>query len=83
MYNSGGAVEALNFTMDILGCTIKVNGRGCGRFGAYSSTKPRCCVVDKKEEQFTYNADDGLLTVKLKGECKLREIEFDYGGVCV
>ncbi|XP_040988889.1 probable galactinol--sucrose galactosyltransferase 2 [Juglans microcarpa x Juglans regia] len=83
MYNSGGAVEALNCTMDLLGCTIKVKGRGCGRFGAYSSTKPRCCVVDMKEEQFTYNADDGLLTVKLQGECKLREIEFDYRGICV
>ncbi|XP_042951603.1 probable galactinol--sucrose galactosyltransferase 2 isoform X2 [Carya illinoinensis] len=83
MYNSGGAIEALNCTMDLLGCTIKVKGRGCGRFGAYSSTKPRCCVVDMKEEQFTYNADDGLLTVKLQGECKLREIEFDYRGICV
>ncbi|GLT77027.1 hypothetical protein SLA2020_486520 [Shorea laevis] len=78
MYNSGGAVEALNCTMDLPGCTIKVKGRGCGRFGAYSSTKPRHCMVDTKEEEFTYSAEDGLLTVKLQGECKLKDIEFVY-----
>ncbi|XP_059442460.1 probable galactinol--sucrose galactosyltransferase 2 [Corylus avellana] len=78
MYNSGGAVEALNCTMDLPRCTVKVRGRGCGRFGSYSSTKPRQCMVDMKEEEFTYNAEDGLLTVKLQGECKLRDIEFVY-----
>ncbi|XP_062168819.1 probable galactinol--sucrose galactosyltransferase 2 [Alnus glutinosa] len=78
MYNSGGAIEALNCTRDLPGCTIKVRGRGCGRFGAYSSTKPRHCMVDMKEEEFTYNAEDGLLTVKLQGECKLKDIEFVY-----
>ena len=76
MYNSGGAVEALNCTMDLSRCTIKIKGRGCGQFGAYSSTKPKCCMVDMKEEEFTYNAVDGLLTVEIQGECKLRDIEF-------
>lgn len=78
MYNSGGAVEALNYVMDISECRIKVKGRGCGRFGAYSGTKPKNCTVDMKEEEFTYNAQDGLLTVKLNGECTIREIEFVY-----
>lgn len=35
-------------------------------------------MVDMKEEEFTYNAEDGLLTVKLQGECKLKDIEFVY-----
>ncbi|KAK9278952.1 hypothetical protein L1049_028534 [Liquidambar formosana] len=78
MYNSGGAIEAMNCTMDLSGCTVKVKGRGCSRFGFYSSTKPKYCTVDMKEEEFIYNAEDGLLTVKLQGECNLRDIEIVY-----
>ncbi|KAJ6410296.1 hypothetical protein OIU84_007112 [Salix udensis] len=78
MYNSGGAVEAVNCIIDVSSCTIRVNGRGCGRFGAYSSTKPTLCRVDMKEEEFTYNDKNGLLTVKLEGTGSLTEIEFMY-----
>ncbi|KAI8018053.1 putative galactinol--sucrose galactosyltransferase 2 [Camellia lanceoleosa] len=79
MYNSGGALEALNCTVNLpTGFSIKIKGRGCGRFGAYSSTKPRCCKVDMKEEEFIYNAEDGLLTIKLQGECNMKEIEVVY-----
>ncbi|KAF5957367.1 hypothetical protein HYC85_004592 [Camellia sinensis] len=79
MYNSGGALEALNYTVNLpTGFSIKIKGRGCGRFGAYSSTKPRCCKVDMKEEEFIYNAEDGLLTIKLQGECNMKEIEVVY-----
>ncbi|GFZ11983.1 chloroplast RNA-binding protein 31B [Actinidia rufa] len=49
MYNSGGAVEALNCAVDVQGCSIKIKARGGGRFGAYSSAKPSCCKVDMKE----------------------------------
>lgn len=78
MYNSGGAVESINSVMDRSKYIIKIKGKGCGRFGAYSSTKPKCCMVDTKDEEFTYNAEYGLLTVKLPGECTLRDIEFVY-----
>lgn len=78
MYNSGGAVEAVSCNMDLSECTIKVKGRGYGRFGAYLSTQPACCKVDMKEVEFTYNAGTGLLTVKLDDVCNLREIEFIY-----
>lgn len=78
MYNSGGAVESLEYIMDLSKNIIKIKGKGCGRFGAYSSTKPKCCMVDTKEEEFTYNAVDGLLTVQLPGEKTLRDIEFVY-----
>ncbi|KAF2314135.1 hypothetical protein GH714_023606 [Hevea brasiliensis] len=45
MYNSGGAVEAVNCRItDSSECRIKMKGRGCGRFGAYSSTKPKRLV---------------------------------------
>lgn len=79
MYNSGGAVEAVNCRItDSSECRIKIKGRGSGRFGAYSSTKPKYCMVENKEEDFTYSAVDGLLAIKLQGECNLREIEFVF-----
>ncbi|RVW75140.1 putative galactinol--sucrose galactosyltransferase 2 [Vitis vinifera] len=78
MYNSGGAVEALELTNHPAGCRVKIRVRGCGRFGAYSSKKPLSCIVDMQEEEFQYNAEGGLLTVKLQGECSLREIKIVY-----
>ncbi|KAK7353954.1 hypothetical protein VNO80_19410 [Phaseolus coccineus] len=78
MYNSGGAVEALDCNMDVAQCIVKVKGRGCGRFGAYSNVRPKRCKVDMKEEEFSYNPEDGLLTFKLDGEGNSRDIEFVY-----
>ncbi|KAE8730905.1 putative galactinol--sucrose galactosyltransferase 2 [Hibiscus syriacus] len=79
MYNSGGAVEAIDANMNELSdCIIKTKARGCGRFGAYSSTKPRSCMVDMKEDKFIYDSENGLLTVDLTCDCKFRDIEFIY-----
>lgn len=78
MYNSGGAVEALDCNMDVAQCIIKVKCRGCGRFGAYSNVRPKGCVVDMKDEEFSYNPEDGLLTFKVDGEGNSRDIEFVY-----
>ncbi|XP_057548850.1 probable galactinol--sucrose galactosyltransferase 2 [Amaranthus tricolor] len=78
LYNSGGAVEALSFKTGPDGCILKVEVRGVGRFGVYSSTRPRFCTVDMKKEEFTYSPEDGLLTVKLEGGCQIKNIEFLY-----
>ena len=78
MYNSGGAVEALDCYMDNLECIIKIKGKGCGRFGAYSCIRPKRCIVDMKEEEFSYNAENGLLTFKLERAGNLREIGIVY-----
>ncbi|CAJ2644507.1 unnamed protein product [Trifolium pratense] len=78
MYNSGGAVEELSCTMNVANCIIKIRGRGYGCFGAYSNVRPQCCLVDKKEEEFSYNSEDGLLTIKLDGDGNLRDIEFVF-----
>ncbi|OVA20555.1 Glycosyl hydrolases 36 [Macleaya cordata] len=82
MYNSGGAIEALNCTSDSSGCTVKIKGRGCGRFGAYSGSKPKSCFIDGKEEEFDYDVKDRFLTLKLlpcpEGEINSREIEIFY-----
>uniref|UniRef100_A0A0A0LU62 galactinol--sucrose galactosyltransferase n=1 Tax=Cucumis sativus TaxID=3659 RepID=A0A0A0LU62_CUCSA len=79
MYNSGGAIETLSHSMDDLSqCTVKMTGRFCGRFGAYSSTQPRRCIVDMNEVEFTYESGSGLLTVKLEDGSISREIELVY-----
>ncbi|KAL5544041.1 hypothetical protein UlMin_007825 [Ulmus minor] len=78
MYNSGGAVESLSCSVEISGCRMKIKGRGVGRFGAYSSSKPRRCLVGEKEEEFSYDSEKGLLTVKLQGGCGPKDIEFLY-----
>lgn len=63
MYNSGGAVEAIDFSTDSSGCEIHVKGRGAGTFGAYSSTKPKSCSVNSKAVGFDFRAEDNLLTL--------------------
>ncbi|KAL5146207.1 putative galactinol--sucrose galactosyltransferase 2 [Glycine soja] len=78
MYNSGGAIEALDCTMDVAQCVVKIKGRGCGRFGAYSNVRPKSCVVDMKEEEFSYIPEDGLLTITLGCEGNSRDMEFVY-----
>ncbi|KAG5031974.1 hypothetical protein JHK85_015956 [Glycine max] len=78
MYNSGGAIEALDCTMDVAQCVVKIKGRGCGRFGAYSNVRPKSCVVDMKEEEFSYIPENGLLTITLGCEGNSRDMEFVY-----
>lgn len=73
MYNSGGAVEDCTF-----GDTITIKARGSGLFGAYSSKKPRFCKVDKKDEEFTYSLENGLLTVNLQSDSSFKEIQIVY-----
>ncbi|GFP88425.1 probable galactinol--sucrose galactosyltransferase 2 [Phtheirospermum japonicum] len=73
MYNSGGAVEDCTFE-DV----IRIKARGSGLFGAYSSKKPSCCKVDKKDEEFSYSPENGLFTVNLNSDTSFKEIEIVY-----
>ncbi|KAK1549175.1 hypothetical protein Q3G72_017361 [Acer saccharum] len=52
MYNSGGAVDTMNWIIQLSECIFKIKGKGCGRFGAYSNIKPQRCMLDMKEEEF-------------------------------
>ncbi|KAK1560648.1 hypothetical protein Q3G72_029202 [Acer saccharum] len=52
MYNSGGAVDTMNWIIELSECIIKIKGTGCGRFGAFSNIKPQRCMLDMKEEEF-------------------------------
>ncbi|XP_050378171.1 probable galactinol--sucrose galactosyltransferase 2 [Argentina anserina] len=79
MYNSGGALESLDVSInDMPNFVVKVQVRGCGRFGAYSNKEPRSCLVDNKKEFIIYNSNNGLLVLELQGDCKAKEIEVMY-----
>ena len=57
MYNAGGAIEGLKYEVkntaqlsgetaaDLAEAVVSLEVKGCGRFGAYSTTKPRSCAV--------------------------------------
>ncbi|KAJ8553958.1 hypothetical protein K7X08_024636 [Anisodus acutangulus] len=80
MYNSGGAIEGLLCSHQPSVCKIQIKIRGCGRFRAYSSSKPSYCKVNDEETKFSYNTEDGMLIIQLeaKGDCDTREIAVVY-----
>lgn len=45
---------------------VKMEVKGCGRFGAYSSSKPRKCLLNDTEVEFSYDSATGLLTLQLQ-----------------
>ncbi|KAL8465657.1 hypothetical protein ACS0TY_034942 [Phlomoides rotata] len=78
MYNAGGATDGLCFDHELSGCSVRIEARGCGRFGAYSSKKPIYCTVNGNKEEFKYDPENGLLIVELEGECQSRNIDICY-----
>lgn len=62
MFNSGGAIDGLKY--DVKGA-VGIDVKGCGRFGAYSSTKPRKCTMGSVPMAFEYYLTSGLVTVNL------------------
>lgn len=64
MFNSGGAINALEFDANAAVVNLKV--RGCGDFGVYCSTKPEKISVDSTETEFIYDAESGLATFTLR-----------------
>ena len=81
MFNSGGAVDGLTYhlldgskLLDGNGSTsgseavglVCMEVRGCGRFGAYSSVRPRKCMMGSSELEFSYDSSSGLVTLQLE-----------------
>jgi len=63
MYNSGGAIEGLRYEAEKMKVVMEV--KGCGKFGSYSSVKPKRCVVESNEIAFEYDSSSGLVTFEL------------------
>ncbi|EXB64620.1 hypothetical protein L484_017952 [Morus notabilis] len=78
MYNSGGAVERIDFFSDSSNNEIRIVGRGTGSFGAYSTTKPKHCSINSTSEEFKYRSEDNLLTVTIPDATINWDITFYY-----
>ncbi|KAH0448066.1 hypothetical protein IEQ34_021866 [Dendrobium chrysotoxum] len=65
MYNSGGAVENIDFSNKNSDLVLHIEGRGSGIFGAYSSRQPECCTLNSKQVQFKFSIVDNFLTLNI------------------
>ncbi|XP_008242818.1 PREDICTED: probable galactinol--sucrose galactosyltransferase 6 isoform X2 [Prunus mume] len=65
MYNAGGAIEGLRYEENGTNGLVRLEVKGCGRFGAYSSAKPRRCCVGCNAVDFDYNSSSGLVRLSL------------------
>ncbi|XLR29328.1 hypothetical protein S83_057228 [Arachis hypogaea] len=67
MFNSGGAIKELSYGSNETSTNnVVMKVRGCGQFGAYSSTKPKLVTIDSEEVEFRYEEDSGLVSVDLR-----------------
>lgn len=58
------AREVENRSFELVGI-VHLEVKGCGKFGAYSSAKPRRCIVDSQVVDFTYDSSCRLVTFNL------------------
>ncbi|XP_050203605.1 probable galactinol--sucrose galactosyltransferase 1 [Mercurialis annua] len=65
MFNSGGAIKELKYDSE-LSSTVCIKVRGCGMFGAYSSSRPKTIKVDSEKVDFVYQERTGLISIKLR-----------------
>jgi raffinose synthase len=80
MFNGGAAVEGLTYSVlvDGDGMTTAAVGqvcmdvRGRGRFGSYSSVRPRKCTLGSAPVEFSYDASSGMVILELESMPKER-----------
>ncbi|KAL2338410.1 hypothetical protein Fmac_012856 [Flemingia macrophylla] len=63
MFNAGGAIEGLVYEVEE--GLVRLEMKGCGLFGAYSSLSPSRCFLGNNELPFHYQADSGFLTFNI------------------
>ncbi|GLT79529.1 hypothetical protein SLA2020_510140 [Shorea laevis] len=64
MFNSGGAIKDLRYESE-QSASVSLKIRGCGLFGAYSSSRPKRITVDSEEADFEYEEASSLVTFSL------------------
>ncbi|XP_022642894.1 probable galactinol--sucrose galactosyltransferase 2 isoform X2 [Vigna radiata var. radiata] len=77
MYNSGGAVEAVEFS-DSSESKIHIRGRGEGEFGAYSNFRPKSCSVNSEDLEFKFREEDKLFAVTIPAKTTSWDITICY-----
>ncbi|KAL1554843.1 putative galactinol--sucrose galactosyltransferase 6 [Salvia divinorum] len=78
--NNVGVERAENLSSEAV-AVVSIEAKGCGRFGAYSSTKPRKCKVGSEVVDFEYYSASGLVTLNLlempREDEKVHKIEIE------
>ncbi|XP_018730644.2 probable galactinol--sucrose galactosyltransferase 2 isoform X2 [Eucalyptus grandis] len=77
LYNSGGAIQAVDIRSKSSTSGIHIKGRGPGTFGAYSSTRPRSCTVNSEEREFEFR-EDKLLKISIPARTSSWDIVISY-----
>ncbi|KAL5547775.1 hypothetical protein UlMin_003006, partial [Ulmus minor] len=57
----GNVEKEENQSSELVG-KVYMEVKGCGKFGAYSSAKPKRCVLDSSVVDFSYDSSSGLVT---------------------
>ncbi|XP_047172766.1 probable galactinol--sucrose galactosyltransferase 6 isoform X1 [Vigna umbellata] len=65
MFNAGGAVEGLVYEVGDSQSLVRMEMKGCGKFGAYSSARPTRCLLQNDEVDFNHDSHSGLLTFNI------------------
>jgi raffinose synthase len=58
-------------TMESVG-QVCMEVQGCGRFGAYSSVRPRSCTLGSAQVEFSYDGSSGMVILELDSMPKER-----------
>lgn len=75
MFNGGAAVEGLSYSLladgDVVSSgeavgLVRMEVRGRGRFGAYSSVRPRKCTLGSAPAEFSYDASSSMVILELE-----------------
>lgn len=66
MFNSGGAIEGIVISSNTDSHFVEIALKGCGRFGAYSSKRPKKCCLDSMEMDFEFDSSSGLVSFDLE-----------------
>ncbi|KAH6772412.1 Raffinose synthase family protein [Perilla frutescens var. frutescens] len=78
--NSVAGERAENLSSEAV-TVVSIEAKGCGRFGAYSSTKPRQCRVGSDAVEFEYDTASGLVSFNLlempQEDYKVHKIEIE------
>ncbi|KAK7388636.1 hypothetical protein VNO78_23458 [Psophocarpus tetragonolobus] len=65
MFNAGGAVQGLVYHLVHDQVFVRLEMKGCGKFGAYSSPKPTRCLLGNNHIDFHYDSHSCLLTLDI------------------
>nr|XP_017243793.1 PREDICTED: probable galactinol--sucrose galactosyltransferase 1 isoform X2 [Daucus carota subsp. sativus] len=64
MFNSGGAIKKLKYESD-KDESVNIKVRGCGKFGAYASVRPKRITAGTHEIEFEHEEKSGFITFTL------------------